>query len=106
MKHFDDEATINQNIKRERKKEIEQRKGESKEKIKDKRIEKTLRNAGCYVMKSRLVSYKLLNYVHFTLWCSISTQSYFIHATFRVFRKKTSVSSDFDVCWTVHRCDN
>jgi len=43
VKHSDDETTINQNIKRERKKEIEQRKGESKEKIKNKRIEKTLR---------------------------------------------------------------
>jgi len=37
VKHFDDETTINQNIKRERKEEIEQRKGESKQKNKRQR---------------------------------------------------------------------
>jgi len=37
VKYFDDETTINKNTKRERKEEIEQRKSESKGKIKDKR---------------------------------------------------------------------
>jgi hypothetical protein len=40
--HFND-ATINQNIKRERKEKTEQRKGESKEKVKERSKEKTLR---------------------------------------------------------------
>ena len=62
MKHFDDETTINQNIKRERKEEIEKRKGESKQKIKDKGKEKTLRErrVSRHEISSRSI-YMLLN---------------------------------------------
>jgi hypothetical protein len=80
VKYFDDETTINQNIKRERKEEIEQRRSENKEKIKDKRKEKTLieHRVSRHEVSSRSV-YMLLNYLYFTLRHSISTQSYFIH---------------------------
>jgi hypothetical protein len=62
VKHFDDETTINQNIKRERKEEIEKRKGESKQKIKDKGKEKTLRErrVSRHEISSRSI-YMLLN---------------------------------------------
>jgi hypothetical protein len=64
VKYFDDETTINQNIKREMKEGIEQQKSGSKEKNKRQK-KRHSENAGCHVMNSRLVPYicYLINYI-------------------------------------------